>query len=114
MWRKRPGAGTMLGACKTSGPNLPHPERRAVWPRYWSSGALHSCSSSFEGNHDGAVARFCGLDYEPGMLAVERRGDAVATASSEMVRDGIRTDRGEVWKLYQTQLAPMIRALAEA
>lgn len=60
------------------------------------------------------MARFCGLDYEPGMLAVERRGDAVSTASSTMVRDGIRTDRGRVWKAYQTQLAPMIRALAEA
>jgi SAM-dependent methyltransferase len=34
------------------------PQRPAIWTRYWSSGALHSCSTSFDGNYDGAVERF--------------------------------------------------------
>lgn len=37
---------------------LSHPERRGIWTRYWSSGALHSCATSFERNYDGAVERF--------------------------------------------------------
>jgi len=59
-----------------------------------------------------AMARFCGLDFEPGMLRIESRDDAVATASSVMMRDGIRRDRGKVWKAYESQLAPMIQAFA--
>lgn len=57
------------------------------------------------------MAAFCGLDYEPSMVRIESRNDAVATASSVMMRDGIRRDRGKVWKAYETQLAPMIDAL---
>lgn len=57
------------------------------------------------------MAEFIGLDYQPSMLEVGRSGDAVATASSVMMRDGIRRDRGKVWKSYETQLAPMINAL---
>lgn len=58
------------------------------------------------------MARFCGLDYEPGMVRIESRTDAVSTASSVMMRDGIRRDRGKVWKAYERQLQPMIEALA--
>ncbi|MCK7592131.1 tetratricopeptide repeat-containing sulfotransferase family protein [Pseudomarimonas salicorniae] len=57
------------------------------------------------------MARFVGLDFEPAMLDVGRKGEAVATASSVMMRDGIRRDRGKVWKAYESQLAPMIEAL---
>ena len=57
------------------------------------------------------MASFCGLDYEPSMVRIESRDDAVATASSVMMRDGIRRDRGKVWKAYEPQLAPMIGAL---
>jgi tetratricopeptide (TPR) repeat protein len=57
------------------------------------------------------MAAFCGLDYQPAMLRIESREDAVATASSVMMRDGIRRDRGKVWKAYENQLAPMIAAL---
>jgi tetratricopeptide (TPR) repeat protein len=57
------------------------------------------------------IAAFVGLDFEPGMLEVGRSGEAVATASSVMMRDGIRRDRGKVWKAYETQLAPIIEAL---
>jgi tetratricopeptide (TPR) repeat protein len=58
------------------------------------------------------MARFCGLDYDPAMLQIESRSDAVATASSVMMRDGIRRDRGRVWAVYEQQLQPMIRAFS--
>jgi SAM-dependent methyltransferase len=29
-----------------------------AWSRYWSGGALHSCSGSFDGNYGGAIAAF--------------------------------------------------------
>lgn len=56
------------------------------------------------------MAEFCGLDFEPAMVRIEERSDAVATASSVMMRDGIRTDRGKVWKAYEQPLQPMIQA----
>lgn len=58
------------------------------------------------------IATFCGLEFEPQMVRIEKRSDAVSTASSVMMRDGIRRDRGRVWAAYETQLAPMIDALA--
>ncbi len=60
------------------------------------------------------MAGFCGLEYEPGMVQIESRSDAVATASSVMMRDGIRRDRGRVWAAYEAQLQPMIAALAKS
>lgn len=57
------------------------------------------------------MAQFCGVNFEPAMLSIKSRDDAVATASSVMMRDGIRTDRGKVWKAYESQLQPMIDAL---
>lgn len=57
------------------------------------------------------IAEFCGLDFEPAMVKIEERSDAVSTASSVMMRDGIRKDRGKVWKAYEQQLQPMIQAL---
>lgn len=33
-------------------------ERRESWSRYWSAGALHSCSGSFLGNYAGEVREF--------------------------------------------------------
>ncbi len=60
------------------------------------------------------MARFCGLDYEPAMVQIESRSDAVATASSVMMRDGIRRDRGRVWAVYEAQLQPMIEGLRGA
>jgi tetratricopeptide (TPR) repeat protein len=57
------------------------------------------------------IAAFCGLEYEPTMIRIEARSDAVSTASSVMMRDGIRKDRGKVWKVYERQLQPIITAL---
>lgn len=60
------------------------------------------------------MAAFCGLDYVPSMVAISSRADAVSTASSVMMREGIRKDRGRVWKAYEAQLGPMIEALGKA
>ena len=56
------------------------------------------------------MAEFCGLEFEPAMVKIEERSDAVSTASSVMMRDGIRKDRGKIWKAYEQPLQPMIRA----
>ncbi|MFZ9872855.1 MAG: tetratricopeptide repeat-containing sulfotransferase family protein [Steroidobacteraceae bacterium] len=56
------------------------------------------------------IAEFVGLDFEPGMIQLETRTGAVATASSVMMRDGIRKDRGKIWKPYERHLAPLINA----
>ncbi|MBM4215873.1 MAG: hypothetical protein FJ173_06860 [Gammaproteobacteria bacterium] len=56
------------------------------------------------------MAEFVGLDFEPGMIQLKTRTGAVATASSVMMRDGIRKDRGKIWKPYERHLAPLIEA----
>lgn len=33
-------------------------QRRAAWSSYWSSGRLHSCASSYQGNYGGIIAAF--------------------------------------------------------
>ena len=33
-------------------------DRHGAWGRYWASGALHACATSFDGNYDGALAAF--------------------------------------------------------
>jgi SAM-dependent methyltransferase len=33
-------------------------ERRESWSRYWASGALHSCATSFAGNYDDDIGAF--------------------------------------------------------
>lgn len=57
------------------------------------------------------MAEFCGLEFEPEMVQIEKRSDAVATASSVMMREGIRRDRGRLWTAYEQELQPMIGAL---
>ena len=56
------------------------------------------------------MAGFLGIDFQPNMLALESRTTPVATASSVMVRDGIRTDRGRVWQPYAQHLTPLLQA----
>lgn len=58
------------------------------------------------------MAAFCGLDPAPGMTAIERSPDPVATASSVLLRDGIRRDRGGLWRPYARGMQPMIEAFA--
>ena len=58
------------------------------------------------------VAAHCGLDFRENMIRVERSGGAVATASSNQVRQGIVRNRGGLWRAYERQLAPMQERLA--
>ena len=59
------------------------------------------------------LAAFCGLEYDPAMVRIEERTDAVATASSVMMREGIRKDRGGLWQAYLPWLQPMVDALSD-
>ena len=58
------------------------------------------------------VAEHCGFDFRPDMLQVGRQSGMVATASSNQVRQGIVTNRGGLWRVYQRQLGPMLDRLA--
>ncbi len=60
------------------------------------------------------LAAFCGLPGAPGMTAIAESTDPVATASSVLVRDGIRRDRGGLWRPYANGLRPMIEAFSNA
>lgn len=54
---------------------------------------------------------FCGLPFEASMIQIEKSKDPVATASSVLVRDGIRRDRSRLWSHYEKPLQPLIDAL---
>ncbi|HWS25531.1 MAG TPA: sulfotransferase [Xanthomonadales bacterium] len=58
------------------------------------------------------MAQFCGLPFEPAMVAIERSNDPVATASSVLLRDGIRSDRSRLWSSYAEQMRPMVEAFS--
>jgi tetratricopeptide (TPR) repeat protein len=58
------------------------------------------------------IAQFCGVEYVPDMLQVDRAGGAVATASIGSVRAGILKDRGGAWKPYRKYLEPLLEGLA--
>src|SRR5690606_7812785 len=59
------------------------------------------------------VAGFCGLDYQPEMLAIESRSRGVATASAIQVRQGIVAREKPKWAPYEEYLQPLIQALQE-
>ncbi len=52
-----------------------------------------------------------GLGFDHAMLDLKRQGDAVATASSVVVRGGLRTDRNRFVSSYGPWLGPMADAL---
>jgi len=56
------------------------------------------------------ITNFIGITFEPQMLALNSRTNAVATASSVILRDGIRVDRGRVWEPYAKHLEPLLSA----
>lgn len=60
------------------------------------------------------VCDFLEIPFEPAMLDIGSRTDAVATASSVMMRDGIRKDRGAVWRPYASYLGPLMEAFGSA
>lgn len=57
------------------------------------------------------IADFCGLEYQPGLVDISRPSGRVATASASLARQGIRKDRGNLWRRYETQLEPMRQIL---
>jgi hypothetical protein len=51
------------------------------------------------------------LAFDEAMLDLRRTGDAVSTASSVLVRDGLRKDRSGLVDAYAPWLAPLADAL---
>lgn len=58
------------------------------------------------------VALHCGVPYEDGMIDTTRSHGRVATASASTARQGIRRDRGSVWKHYERHLGALQDGLA--
>lgn len=59
------------------------------------------------------VMAFCGIEFEPSMLALQERERGVATASAVQVRDKIIAREQPKWAPYAEYLQPMIQALKE-
>ncbi len=59
------------------------------------------------------VLAFCGLPWEPGLVAIEARTGAVATASSVQMREPIHRRFIGQWRQYEARLQPMRRQLEE-
>lgn len=57
------------------------------------------------------VAAFCGLDYQSSLVDVGRTSGRVATASAALARQGIRRDRGRLWRHYEHHLQPLLEGL---
>ena len=60
------------------------------------------------------VAAFCGLDFDPAMLAMQERKRGVATASAVQVRDKIVARDVPKWVPYEAHLQTLIEGLREA
>ena len=60
------------------------------------------------------VASFCGLPYQAALVDVGRTSGRVATASAALARQGIRRDRGKLWRHYEQHLQPLIDGLGHA
>lgn len=59
------------------------------------------------------VLQYCGLQFENACLEFHMNKRAVATPSSEQVRQPIYTDAIDQWKNYEANLAPLKQALAK-
>jgi tetratricopeptide (TPR) repeat protein len=57
------------------------------------------------------VVDFCGLDWDPACVDLTLNESAVATLSTAQVREPIHARALEEWRHYETQLAPLKRAL---
>ena len=58
------------------------------------------------------LAKATELEWSPDWLTPEHATNQVLTASAEQVRRPIYRDSNEQWKNYETQLAPMTKALS--
>ena len=59
------------------------------------------------------ICAFCGLDFQPQMLALTERERGVATASAVQVRQGIVARERPKWAPYEAYLQPLIQALRD-
>ena len=57
------------------------------------------------------VMEYCGLDFVPETIRLDRQGGTAATASAAHVRMGILGNRGNAWKPYADALQPLIKSL---
>jgi len=57
---------------------------------------------------------YCGLEFEPEALNIERRHGQAATASAASVRLGILKNRTGAWRPYATHLRPLLRGLGRS
>ena len=57
------------------------------------------------------VLQFCGLAWEPGCTDLTRNRSAVSTLSAVQVREPVHKRFVDSWRRYDTQLAPLARAL---
>ena len=60
------------------------------------------------------VSDFCGLPFEPAMLALQERKRGVATASAVQVRNQVVALDKPKWAPYESYLQPLIQGLAGA
>lgn len=60
------------------------------------------------------VLAFCGLEWEPGCVAIEDRHDASSTASTVQVREPIHVRNVAQWRRHAAQLEPLRRLLGDA
>ena len=60
------------------------------------------------------VTGFCGLEFDPAMLEIQRNKRGVATASAIQVRQGITAREQPKWKPYEQYLQPLITGLAQS
>jgi tetratricopeptide (TPR) repeat protein len=59
------------------------------------------------------LARYCGIEWDPSALAVERNSGVSLTASAAQVRRPIYGTSSGRWRHYRAALAPLISALRE-
>jgi tetratricopeptide (TPR) repeat protein len=55
-----------------------------------------------------SLCNFIGIDYQDDMINIQKRKESVATASTILVREGIRKDRTKIWLPYKEQLTGLI------
>ena len=89
----------------------------AHWHRQWPGRILDVDYAELTRDPETVLRRicaFCGLDFQPQMLALTERKRGVATASAVQVRQGIVARERPKWAPYEAYLQPLIQALRDA
>lgn len=88
----------------------------AHWHEAFPGRILDVCYEQLVGDPEAEVRKvldFCGLDFQPDMLAIENRDTPVNTASAAQVRQPIHGGRIGRWRRYEKQLQPLRERLAD-